>query len=264
MLDVSELCFIMEEGATEPINCILSDGTNAVVKYPNNTCGTTTLINEWIGNNIAQEIGVTVPSFGLCILESSIIYSKPEIDILEECNTGICFYSQYMSKAAPLKSKRHVKNYETEKVVLLDHILNNFDRHEGNLFYDVNTGIVYAIDYSHLFSKSRLRPDYDSEYVIKGMNPNEYLYTDILKANSKEYDILCYSAGFDEATLNNEVKRIKETITHQYLESLFDTLPDDWLKTVGREKTYQLIDFIDFRVSNLEKIEKMITEERQR
>lgn len=264
MLDVAELSFVMDEGVTVPINCRLSNGTNVVVKYPNNPGGTSTLINEWIGNNIAQKIGITVPDFGLCRLDTDVIYSQDNIDDLDASNTGICFYSEYMSKAVPLVSKRQILNCEAEKIILLDHILNNFDRHTGNLFYDLNTSILYAIDYSHIFSDSGLRPDYTSEYVARGMNPEAFLYTDIIKKNRTVYEILCYSAGFDETVLQREGERVKSMISSSYLVELFDSLPDDWIKSVSKEKVYRLISFIDFRVSNIANIADMIVKELQR
>lgn len=264
MLEVTELFSVIDKGVTMPIHARLSDGTVAVVKYPNNPCGTSTLINEWIGNNIARKIGVTIPNYGLCYLDSDMIYTRIDIDILDESNTGICFYSEYMSKAVPLPSKRNVINYEAERIILLDHILNNFDRHEGNLFYDVNTSILYAIDYSHLFSNSGLRLDYDSDDIKRGMDPDRYLYTDILEKNSRTYDVICFSAGFDEKVVRKKSAEIKDIITHSYLTDLFNDLPEEWIKAVGQEKVYRLIEFIEFRVTNIERIADMIVKERQR
>ena len=264
MLDVAELSFIMNQGVTTPINVRLSDGTIAVIKYPNNPCGTPTLINEWIGSNIARKIGVTVPNFGLCNLSRDIIFSRMEIDELDESNSGVCFYTEYISKGVPLKAKRDIINYEAELIILLDHILNNFDRHEGNLFYDVNTSILYAIDYSHIFSHSGMRPDYDSDDIKRGMDPKRYLYSDIIKENKEAYDALCFSAGFNERIMIRECGRIKETVVQPYLIELFESIPTEWIDSIGRKKINQLIDFISFRVSNIDGIAEMIIKERQR
>ena len=145
MLEVVEIGYAMDAGATAPINCRLSNGVNAVVKYPNNSCGTMTLINEWIGNSIARAIGVTVPNFGICNLPYSVIFNNSDIDFLDDKNCGACFYSEFVSKAVPKIIWSIAHNHEFERILLLDHILNNYDRHIGNMFFDnkFDTNIKY-------------------------------------------------------------------------------------------------------------------------
>ena len=117
MLEIVEILSLMEKGTTEPIRCRLSDGRTAVVKYPGNICGTSTLINELIGNNIAKDIGVSVPDFGVCILPKEIIGSNSDIDILDERNAGVCYFSTYLSKAVPKVLWGLAKNRETERSI---------------------------------------------------------------------------------------------------------------------------------------------------
>ena len=257
MLEIAELCYVMEKGTTEPINCRLSDGTEAVIKYPNNQCGTATLINEWIGYSVSKQVGITTPAFGLCKLDSEIIYSNQDIDVLDERNTGTCFYSKYMSKAIPLVTRTCVVNHETEKIIIVDHLLNNCDRHKGNLFYDLNTSVLYTIDYSHLFSNDK-RPNLNPEYIEKAMDPDSFLNTSILEKNQSAYDLLSYSAGFEVATVLLEADKMKSLLSHDFLVDVLNDLPEDWTQAVGMDGLNKIIDFIEIRVSNLDKIADII------
>ena len=90
-----------------------------------------------------------------------------------------------------------MKNRETERIILLDHILNNFDRHNGNLLMSIASGLLYVIDFSHIFSKGPY-PNYDSDFFIRGKDADTYLYNTILQENKDVYDALCIWCGYDE------------------------------------------------------------------
>ena len=47
-----------------------------------------------------------------------------------------------------------VENKETEKIILFDHIVNNCDRHKGNLIIDISKmAKLYVIDNSHIITE---------------------------------------------------------------------------------------------------------------
>jgi hypothetical protein len=260
MLEVVEISFVMDKGATQPINCRLSDGSVAVVKYPNNICGTQTLINEWIGSSIAKVIGVTVPEFGICDLPIEMIYSNLDVDFLDEDNCGECFYSTYLSKAVPKVSWGIAKNHEVERLILLDHILNNCDRHPGNLFIDNNTGIVYAIDYSHLFTNTS-RPNLTPDFFKAEMDIQRCLSKDVLKNNYPVYDDICFRAGFSKKILYEESTRIKSLIKEENVEEILSLIPLKWQQSVPYYNGNSLKSYIMFRVDHLDLICEMIAEE---
>lgn len=257
MLEITELCYVMPKGTTEPINCRLSNGIEAVVKYPNNQCGTATLINEWIGYSLSRKIGITTPEYGLCNLDTNIVHSNMDINILDESNSGTCFYSRFISKAIPLVARPHVINHETERIIMIDFILNNCDRHKGNLFYELNTSTLYTIDYSHLFT-GEARADLSQNYLEQNMRTDSFLNTDLLDKNKPAYELLCYAAGYDDKTVLIEAERIRTLITHEFLMDVFSELPDEWTQAVKGDIIKNLIDFIEIRVSNLDRMAHII------
>ena len=70
LLDIVRIDGIIEEGVTTPIRCRLSDSSDAVVKYPRNRFGIEVLVNEWIGNCIADTIGL------LDVIAESIVMGR--------------------------------------------------------------------------------------------------------------------------------------------------------------------------------------------
>jgi len=198
--------------------------------------------------------------FGICDLPIDIIYSNPDVDFLDEDNCGECFYSKYLSKAVPKVSWGIAKNHEIERLILLDHILNNCDRHPGNLFIDNNTGIVYAIDFSHLFINTS-RPNLNAEFFKAGMDIERCLSKDVLRNNRTVYDDSCSRAGFSEKALYEEGARIRFLIKEDNVDEILSSIPREWQQFVPYYDENSLRSFIMFRVNHLDSICKMIAEE---
>ena len=84
-LKVLEVGELIDQGVTFPVRCRLSEEVNAIIKYPKNPAGSSVLINEWIGNSIADIIGLTIPRYGCCYLSEEVIEAtncNEEIDDL--------------------------------------------------------------------------------------------------------------------------------------------------------------------------------------
>ena len=64
---------MMPQGVTRPIGCSLLDGTEVVVKYPNNAFGNKVLVNEIIGACIGDLVGVPMPEYGICLLDEEVV-----------------------------------------------------------------------------------------------------------------------------------------------------------------------------------------------
>ncbi len=259
---VEEIHGVAEEGTTEPIRCRLSDGHDAFVKYPNNRCGTPVLINEWVGNKVAKAIGVNTPDFGVCFLSKEVIELSMLDDELDDNNAGICFFSGYLHNTVPLKLWKSQGSRETAKIILLDHILNNFDRNEGSLLYDIGMKKLYAIDYSHIFSRGP-KINYHTDYIKKGMTLEDYLYTEILYDNKKTYDQLALRWGYSEQTMRGEASHIKNGLSRGFFQSIFNDLPQEWSYMLDAEIVKKLVNFLTFRSSHINSICEMIIKERR-
>lgn len=262
-LVIEEIYTIINEGTTSPVKCRMTNGVEAVAKYQNNRCGTATLVNELLGYSIAEMIGVSAPDYGLCSLSNDVISLADTEGEIDEYNAGTCFFTILFPKEVPTIVWSLVKECETEKIILLDHILNNFDRHIGNIFFDFLTKKIYVIDFSHIFSDGA-KPDYASHYLYDGMNNEKFLYNDILTSNAQIYDTLCDRGGFCKEKMHEVTNEIQHNISKSDVKKLERTIPKEWKDSVGSDKIRILTDFINFRIENLDKICNMIIAERGR
>ena len=82
VLEVTQVVNIIEQGVTFPARYVLSGGLEAVVKYQRNPAWTDVLINEWIGNSIADLTGLSIPRYGICNLSRDVIeaFGEEELD----------------------------------------------------------------------------------------------------------------------------------------------------------------------------------------
>lgn len=266
MLDVVRINGIIEEGVTEPIRCVLSDGSDAIVKYPRNRFGIEVLVNEWIGNSIADAINLTIPAFGICNLSKEIILRDRETDELSEENSGVCFYSRYIKKTVPITEKllENVDNKDIERLILFDLITNDHDRHNGNIICSIVPSTkLYFIDCSHIFTN-------DGHNMNKRLDLNKELSRpqltniDLIIDEDGIYDKLCRFVGFDPETLCLESKHIKETLSQERLKEVFDSIPPEWIVDSVKTRAIDMMEIMNRKISMLESIAESIIEERKR
>lgn len=87
-----------------------------------------------------------------------------------------------------------VKNHETEKIILFDHLVNNYDRHNGNLLCDISSGAtLYIIDNSHIITEEPRKV-----FILEEALSQSYVLSNtILKSNMEIYNLLCCSVGYE-------------------------------------------------------------------
>ena len=83
ILEVTQIIDLIPQGATMPIRCNLANGMTAVVKYMKNPYGQRVLINELVGNCIADELGLMIPEFGICNISETVIESTNDIEEID-------------------------------------------------------------------------------------------------------------------------------------------------------------------------------------
>ena len=151
--EVSQVLGIKENGVTMPVKCKLDTGDVVLVKYWRNPCGTRVLLNEIVGAQIAEKINVTIPEYGLCRLTEEVIEKTNENEEIDFQNAGIGFFSKLIDNTTPIIPGllSIITNCQTERLLLYDYILNNNDRHKGNMLIDIsgNPRLV-CIDNSHI------------------------------------------------------------------------------------------------------------------
>lgn len=261
IIEVEEVMDIQSIGVTCPVRCRLANGIDVVVKYMRNPFGQQVLVNEFIGSCIADLIGLTVPEYGICNLLEEVILNSANED-LDESNAGLAFFSkEYPDTVPPIHTLlSRIQNKETEKIILFDHLVNNFDRHEGNLLVDMNNMTLFVIDNSHIFTKD-LRCTIES--LEEELKDEVIFSTYILETNKIIYDSLCNELGFSEDRIIEEATLFKSKISQDALQAIKDNIPITWIESVGENKINKIFEILNKKVSYISEIGEMIIKERR-
>lgn len=145
ILDVEEIYDIIEQGTTMPVRGRLNSGMNVVIKYMQNPYGQQVLVNEWIGSNIADFIGLTIPEYGICFFSESVIEHTNYNEEIDKRNAGFAFYTKAYSKTIPVIPTgilSEVSNHEIEKLILFDYIVSTLVLKNNQDIYDLLCSVI--------------------------------------------------------------------------------------------------------------------------
>lgn len=263
IIEIEEIHDIIEQGTTMPVRCRLKNGEHVVVKYMKNPYGQRVLVNEWIGNNIADIIGLTIPEYGICNMSEMVIENTNYNEDIDVRNAGSAFFSKTYSKTIPIirAMLSNVKNHETEKIILFDHLVNNYDRHDGNLLCDISNGAtLYSIDNSHIITEEPRK-----RFILEEALSESYILSNaILLSNMEIYDLLCSSVGYSEEKLRACAEDIKNILTEDILLEIKESIPITWSESVGYDTIDNLFCILKKRLSLICEIAEMIIEERRK
>ena len=259
VVDVRDIDEMMPKGVTNPIGCCLLDGTEVVVKYPNNPFGSGVLVNEIIGACVADLMGVSIPEYGLCYLSEEVISSSdiygPFGEGIDESNAGKCFYSRRYTNTTTVQ--KYIRNSERPDgllIVLYDFVLNNCDRHEGNLLQVIGTDKLVCIDNSHIIEDKNDVSGKLKKYLEKEkLMSIDYFINDIdfYRGFLKGYgldDMICLS----EEIMNN--------ISERDLLEIKQLIPREWQDSVGERSINVKLEIISRRLHTLSDACKKIME----
>ena len=266
-LSVMEIEEELIQGVTFPIRCRLSEDIDAVVKYPRNRSGPNILINEWVGNSIADIIGLTIPRYGLCYLTEGVINDTNHLEEIDCRNQGVCFFSCFLSNTAPANRRVLSKagNRETERLILFDYLIRNEDRHDGNILYEVSENHkVYYIDCSHIMVPRTYNLNDPNDMVWELSDEAILDNHPLLNKKDNMYNLLCETMGYREDVLFSEMNNIKELITVDCLKEIRKSIPEEWINELTKKRIKDMFIIIEKRLSRIEDIAEMIAEERRK
>lgn len=246
---------VSPKGVTLPLICSLDTGDEVVVKYPKNYFGTIVLVREWIGARVAEALEIKIPDYGLAYLPEDVIDEAAffiEGLALSVENSGVCFYSK-MLRATPLQYERLRNNNDVgiASIVLYDYMLNNCDRHDGNVLITLS-GEVYCIDNSHIIVDKNDR----SSDVTKYLEPSNVNSIEFYLTNIERYNLLMGNVS-DEYLLG-QAKLYKMRITKSLLESIKQSIPDEWVDSIGEGIIDSYLQIISSKASNIVNATKKI------
>jgi len=262
LIDVEEIYGFLERGVTRPLRCRLQDGRIAIVKYMRNPLGQRVLINELVGSCIADIIGLSIPSFGICELSNDVIYNSNDEEEIDELNAGPAFYTEFYSQSVPPNLKSFLSlviNKETERIILFDHIVNNNDRHEGNLLLVMNHTVrMVAIDNSNIIT------DYSNKDFKAELNSSVIESDKLMSQNRDIYNLLIANVGFNENVLREEARNIQSIVTEGVLRDIRNIIPVEWTNNVDAGYVDCVFSVIKARVKALVEIEEIVIESRRK
>lgn len=253
--NVTHIDGITQEGVTDPIRVFLDDGQNAVVKYPCNNAGTIVLVREIIGSMIGDILQIPIPEYGICELSETVISlaieEEGEYFPLTTKNKGLCFYTKYYGNTTPCQYSwlKSINTRRYSSIVLYDYILNNDDRHDGNILrtIDVNDSIL-CIDNSHIFTKENDILN-DISYILSEKNVASVAF---YNKNKDLFDILL--KDITPIELIDMAITIQNVITKEVCDEIKRNIPKEWCNNIRAGYLDIIFSFILKRVENIKNI----------
>lgn len=245
----------IQNGVTEPLRCMLSDDTRAVVKVFNNIQGNLTLVNEFICYQLAVLLQLPMPVSGLCVCDSNTIDTHND---LRDINKGYGFYSTYIEKSTILKMgiMKHVQNIDIfYKVVIFDHFVYNKDRNIANLLVEYSKKGVYisVIDHTHVFKNETI---WDKNCFEIGIREDDFLDTDIMQKNNAIYQMFYQTFDVEYSKLLSTAQEVQSIITDKTLSNIIENVPIEW--GVSKDNLVALKEYLIYRRNHLQEMCKII------
>lgn len=261
MEKVKSLNEYVGNGVTEPIWAILEDSGISVLKYETNLQGKKILFNELVSYLIAKKVDITMPSSGVCRITSETLYEKENLklkQVYDDNKNRCCFFSKAVPKATRLNCGiiRDIENKDNfEKILLLDHIIYNKDRNQGNILVNLNKDQkkMYIIDHTHVFKNETIWDKYCFE---QGMKAKDYMDNDIFIANKYYYNMFFNGKDITQQSLLREAMLFKQKINEETLEEIFSSVPKEWL--VDFDDLKALKRYLLYRLEHVEDIINVI------
>lgn len=258
-------------GITMPLLCLLENAQLAVVKYPHNQVGNQVLVNEWVCNKIATQIGLSVPLTGCCLIDNESAYGEEFQDQLisgdasfDKCNYGISFYSSFVANSVPLQASniRNLANLEDFwKMLLFDQIVCNVDRHRGNVLYSLVERKFYAIDCSNVFNSQR---GWTEHSLLDSVNEKHYANLELLlpTANGEIYDYFWSNTKTTPDQILDIALQVQKALTPNVICAIIKSMPDEWKEWLGQAKSVAMEQYLNYRVRHIIETTTLIIQER--
>lgn len=145
-------------------------------------------------------------------------------------------------------------------MILFDHVIYNKDRHVGNILIDLKSKTFYAIDHSHVFKNQSL---WDSITFSQGMSENDYADKIIVEYNSDTYKPIWQIKKFDENLAKIQADEFKSILTPNLINDIISQLPDEWNGFATQKDLSALVEYLNYRISNLQNIVQTIFETKE-
>ena len=159
-------------GASRPQKFIVDGMGQSLVKFRQSPQGPKLVTNEFVGYSVAGLLGLPVPDAGITHVDSTLLPNDgtlilPETDRHDSCvfRPGQHFYSRFVEPSdrvslGDLEGLRTKNVGDFAGVILLDLLLEHWDRHPSNLNLLLHRGKdgnqIVVIDFGHSFGGGEL------------------------------------------------------------------------------------------------------------
>lgn len=253
MVNIVEIKNKLGNGCTIPYIVWCDDGNTYVVKFPGNTQGVKTLVNEFIASNLCEYLELPIFRYSLINVKMSDYNEKTENDIIPL--EGTAFGTVYNDNALVILNSGMIANAcnrnDAIKILIFDILLGNFDRNKGNLIIDSVTKKLYMIDHTHIFGLGTLWDEYqlprltNEEFKTTALHP--FNYNNIMESLKITDDFY--------RELHKFIAKIKN-INKDFIKKIMENIPDDW-NVSNKEKTL-LVDYIYDRFNRVDEILELL------
>ncbi len=203
-----------------------------------------------------------VPESGICIIDEN---TEGTDKLNSNDNLGKGFYSKRIDNATILSSSKIIDLVENKKdaikVIVFDHLIYNSDRNQGNIIisFTKKKVLLNVIDHTHVFNKECL---WNKQELERCKIENDFLDDRILKENSFLYTMFFERVIITLEELLTVSKEYKELINEQKLKEILKNIPKEW--KLIEEDSDALVEYLLYRLENLDEICKMIFRYKQR
>ena len=205
MLQIQTIMDRAEQGVTSPFICMAENGLEYFVKGLHATRASQ--INEWIGGNMAQALGLPVAPFELLEVGEELYEELPAK--MKEIGKGICFGSLAQKGCALLEPADipRIDIVMQRQIATFDWFVRNEDRTIGNpnlLYRNCNNSLI-VIDHNCAFDT--------------GFNPNNFLQNHIFSSAFRQI--------LEDWVLREEMELWLKSALPAYGKA-WDNLPPEW------------------------------------
>ncbi|NOQ65189.1 MAG: hypothetical protein GQ582_11820 [Methyloprofundus sp.] len=159
MLELIEILRVANQGMTKPLICHASDGGTYYAKGKRATVDG--LIKEWMLGNLAQTLGLPIPTFKIAYIDAQLVEHSP--DAQDSLGEGYVFVSEQLPAATEFKYAmlKKIPLELQQKILLFDLWIENSDRTlskkfsgNPNLLWQSETNKVFVIDHNLALEKN--------------------------------------------------------------------------------------------------------------
>lgn len=205
MIELVEFIKRSEKGVTRPF---IFKGSDQKIYYVKGVSASRrSLICEWMGGQLAKELGLNIPNFDVAYVDDALFRILPK-EMQRELGKNEVFVSEAVTHAKDIKWEQvqHIPGDEKSLIALFDLWVRNEDRtmrpatHAGNPNLLIAKDMIYVIDHNLIFDEQFNINQFKETHVFSEVLGD--LQSDIVKQENYQSlltsALQCWSSAWDK------------------------------------------------------------------